>query len=146
MLIYLDMCCLQRPCNDTAQVRVRVEAEAVLGILAFCEAGGAALVSSDALEYEASRNPYPLRQAYAHAAVARAAVIIRLSDAVESRAAGLVAAELAPLDALHLSCAVEAGADYFCTCDDRLLRRGRVAHSSPPKIVSPLELVTELGL
>jgi predicted nucleic acid-binding protein len=146
MLIYLDMCCLQRPCDDMAQVRIRVEAEAVLGILAFCDAGEAGLISSDPLEYEMSRNPYPLRRAYAQAALVRAVTVVRLSAPIEARAGQLAAAGLAPLDALHLSCAVEAGADYFCTCDDRLLRRGRAAQSAPPKIVSPLELVMELGL
>ncbi len=50
-----------------------------------------------------------------------------------------------PLDALHFACAVESGADYFCTCDDRLLKRARAAHSGPPKVVSPLERIAEIG-
>jgi predicted nucleic acid-binding protein len=54
-------------------------------------------------------------------------------------------AGLKPLDALHLSCAVEAGADYLCTCDDRFLKRARAVHSGPPKVVNPLELIREIG-
>ncbi|MFZ3091880.1 MAG: PIN domain-containing protein [Nitrospirota bacterium] len=27
-----------------------------------------------------------------------------------------------PRDALHIACALEAGADYFLTCDDKLIR------------------------
>jgi predicted nucleic acid-binding protein len=53
---------------------------------------------------------------------------------------------LAPLDALHLASAEAAGADYFCTCDDRLLRRARAAAAPPLRAVSPIELVGELGL
>ena len=52
MLIYLDMCSIQRPCDDRTQTRVRIEAEAVLGLLTFCEVGGVSLISSEALEYE----------------------------------------------------------------------------------------------
>lgn len=33
MKIYLDMCCLSRPCDDQSQPRIRVETEAVLAIL-----------------------------------------------------------------------------------------------------------------
>jgi len=36
---------------------------------------------------------------------------------------------LRPFDALHLSSAVEAEADMFCTPDDPLLRRGKEAET-----------------
>jgi len=146
MLIYLDMCCLQRPLDDKSQLRVRLEAEAVLGIISFCESGQAALASSDALEFENGRNPHPVRKAHALAILGKAMHRVRLSPDVEQRAKILIQAGIKPLDALHLSCAVEAGADYFCTCDDRLLKRARAAHAGMPKVIAPLELVAELGL
>ena len=65
MLIYLDMCSLQRPLDDKVQLRVLVETEAVLGIIALCESGQAVLVSSAALEYETGRNSNPVRKAHA---------------------------------------------------------------------------------
>ena len=65
MLIYLDMCSICRPLDDKSQLRVLVESEAVLGIIAVCESGQAELVSSDALDYESERNPNPERKAYA---------------------------------------------------------------------------------
>jgi len=45
MLIYLDLCCFNRPCDDQSQLRVRLETEAKLslqdkvrgGALAFLE-------------------------------------------------------------------------------------------------------------
>lgn len=52
---------------------------------------------------------------------------------------------LKPLDLLHLACAVEARADHFRTCDDRLLKRTRAVHDGPPKVVSPLDLIQEIG-
>jgi hypothetical protein len=41
MKIYLDICSVQRPLDDKAQLRILVEAEAILGILALCESGQA---------------------------------------------------------------------------------------------------------
>jgi len=145
MLIYLDMCSLQRPLDDKSQLRVRLEAEAVIGIISFCESGQAALVSSVALEFETGRNPHPVRRAHALGILGKAQHLVRLSLDVEHRARTLTQAGLKPLDALHLSCAVEVSADYFCTCDDRLLKRARAAHVGMPKVTSPLELVAELG-
>ncbi len=34
MLIYLEMCCLKRQFDDQSQLRIRLETEAVLGLLA----------------------------------------------------------------------------------------------------------------
>lgn len=48
------------------------------------------------------------------------------------------------LDALDLASAVEAGVEYFCTTDDRLLRKGKVADTKSTSVVSPLELVVLL--
>jgi predicted nucleic acid-binding protein len=145
MLLYLDMCSLQRPLDDKTQPRIALEAEAVLGILALCQSGEAQLLSSDALEYEAARNPHPLRKAHTDEVLARVVQVIRVGDEIEQRARKYNEAGLKPLDALHLACAVQAGADYFCTCDDQLLRRARSAHTGPPKVVTPVELIGELG-
>jgi predicted nucleic acid-binding protein len=49
MRISLDTCSLQRPLDDKTQIRIILEADAVLGILGLCEAGALELVSSDAL-------------------------------------------------------------------------------------------------
>ena len=50
-----------------------------------------------------------------------------------------------PLDALHLASGVEADADFFCTCDDRLLKRARQVETGRTRGVSPLDLVTEVS-
>ena len=44
------------------QPRILVEAESVLGGLAFCEAGVIELAASEALEFEVGRNPNPNRK------------------------------------------------------------------------------------
>ena len=50
--VYLDLCAIQRPLDTPNQVRVVLEAEAVLGILSLCDAGQIELISSEALVYE----------------------------------------------------------------------------------------------
>ena len=115
------------------------------GILALVDSGRIQLLSSDALHHETVQNPYAMRQAHALGVLNKAGRMIRLSPAVEAKAQAFAAAGVKPLDSLHLAFAVEAGADYFCTCDDRLLRRARAIQSDPPRIVNPLELLAEVG-
>jgi hypothetical protein len=43
------------------------------------------------------------------------------------------------LDALHLAFVSSAGADYFFTCDDKLLRKAKSLEESGAKPVSPTE-------
>jgi predicted nucleic acid-binding protein len=145
MLIYLDMCSLQRPFDDKRQLRELIEADAVLGIIALCESGQAELVSSEALDFENGRNPHLDRRTYVREVLDQAGRYVQLSPEIEDRARALRDAGIKPLDALHLACAIESRADYFCTCDDRLLKRARVIHAGPPKVVSPLELIAEIG-
>jgi predicted nucleic acid-binding protein len=143
MRIYLDMCSLQRPFDDKKQLRVRMEAEAVLGVLALCQAGKVDLIASDALVFETDANPDAVRRDFAAEAIAKAARLVTLNNEIKARAQSYTAAGVKPLDALHLASAVEAQADYFCTCDDRLLKKAR-SLAAPTKAVSPVELISEL--
>jgi hypothetical protein len=146
MRIYLDVCSIQRPLDDRTQLRVQVEAEAVLGNIAFCESGRAELVDSDALRFETGRNPYPDRRSFTEETLSTAKHFIRSSSAVEQRSREYVENGIKALDALHLASAVEAGADYFCTCDDRLLRRAKAVDTGNTRAVSLLELIEEIDL
>lgn len=55
--IYLDLCCLNRPFDDQHQPRVRLEAEAVLGLVQLARLGDLNWIASDVLDLESSRNP-----------------------------------------------------------------------------------------
>ncbi|HEX3527709.1 MAG TPA: PIN domain-containing protein [Thermoanaerobaculia bacterium] len=144
MKVYLDLCSIQRPLDTKSNPRISVEAEAVLGLLALCLAGQLDLVSSEALVFEAENNPYPVRKQYALEVLSTAKIHIGLDAQIEERARALQSVGIKPLDALHLASAEAAQADYFCTCDDRLLRRAQAAAKSQAKIVSPLDLITEV--
>lgn len=141
MRIYLDMCCLQRPMDDQTHLRIHVEAEAILGVLAWCETGEAELLNSVALNYEVDHNPHPARKAFVQETLLKCQQTIQASDSVERRARIYCDNGLKVLDALHLACAVAAKATYFCTCDDRFYRRAKQLDTSQTLIVSPLELI-----
>ena len=113
MRIYLDMCCLQRPMDDQTPFRIHMETEAILGVLAWCEAGNAELVSSVALNYEVDHNPHPVRKAFVQETLSKSNLIIQASDSVEQRARSYGAHGIKALDALHLACAVEAQASHL---------------------------------
>ncbi len=145
MRVYLDICSIQRPLDDQRQLRIHVETEAILGILALCEKGEIELLSSAAHDIETEQNPYPDRRAHVLDVLSLAAVYVPVSPTVAERVKKYVSAKLGRLDALHLSLAVEGGALYFCTTDDKLHKRGQRVDTKSTLIVSPLELIAHLG-
>ncbi|MCB9434243.1 MAG: PIN domain-containing protein [Ardenticatenaceae bacterium] len=66
------------------------------------------------------------------------------SQTVERRARWFEQAGIKPLDALHLASAEHAEANYFCTCDDKLLKQAKRITDLKTRAVSPLELIQEL--
>ena len=145
-LIYLDNCALQRPLDDRAQFRVRVEADAITAVLGAVEAGAVDLVTSAALRAEASKAPQQNRRDFVQRVLARASRTAPTFDAMAERVETYRRAGIKPFDAIHLASAVGAGADYFCTSDDRLLRKARSVNTETTRVVTPLELATALNL
>jgi predicted nucleic acid-binding protein len=123
MKIYLDGCSLQRPFDDRSQPRIAVEAEAVLVILALSESDRLKLISTDALLFEIARIPDQDRKDIALAILKIAKEAVELTSKIESLAGRFAALGLKPLDALHLAFASGSKVDYFCTCDDKFLKK-----------------------
>ena len=65
---------------------------------------------------------------------------VRVTSEMERRASELSKNGLKPLDAAHLAAAEIAGADYFITCDDRLIRQYRrsLRVLTPPEFILTL--------
>lgn len=143
----LRYCSLQRPLDSTTQIRVALEAEAVLGLITLCRQHSLDLVTSEVLDFEIGRNPHPERRVHAEALLSLASFSVSVGEYEAAMAVAFVSRGLMPLDALHLAAAIGAGADYFCTTDDRLLKRGReLAAEFSVRVRSPIELVEELQL
>jgi predicted nucleic acid-binding protein len=144
MRIYLDACSLQRSLDDRSQPRINIEAEAVLTIFRLVEAGDLELLSSEALEFEIDRIPDQYRKWQAKKMLKLASHIIEVNDEIEARAGGFIKAGIKAMDALHLASASWQKADYFCTCDDKLLKNSSELKKLATKVVSPLQLVAEV--
>jgi predicted nucleic acid-binding protein len=146
MRIYFDSCAIQRPLDHASHVRIQLEIEALIGIFAQVDLGTIGLVSSEALELEIERIPVPLLRQYASNLLEYAVDSVVINEQVEQRARQITALGIKPMDALHLACAEAASVDYFCTCDDRLLKRARDISDLRTVVVSVLELIEELEL
>lgn len=130
--------------DEKNQIRIVLEAEAILGIFTLCESGKIELLSSDALVFENQNNPDSIRKKYAYEVLAKASEFVQLNPKIEKRAKKFNEKGIKPLDAVHLASAEEAQADYFCTCDDRFLKKAKLLKDIKVKVVSPLELIQEI--
>jgi len=142
--LYLDTCCLNRPFDDQSQARVSLESQAILSILAKCEAGVFTLVTSEVVKYENDLNPFPQKKAFVESVISSAALFVAVSDRCETRALELESRGFKSFDALHIAVAESAAADYFCSCDDRLLSKARAENDLAVRDTSPLELAQEI--
>ena len=123
---------------------VALEAEAILAILSLWEAGSLLLISSEILAFEVARNPHPQRRAFVSEIIARANTTVMLNNISEQRAKELEQAGFKAFDALHLALAEIEQVDYFCTCDDRLIKKAQSHKGIAIRVVSPLELAQEV--
>lgn len=142
--IYLDNCSLQRPLDDRSQPKINIEAEAILTILHMVENGQLNIVTSEILEYETGYIPDKYRQEQVFEMLKLADERIVLETKAESLAHRLVQAGVKPMDALHAASAEVAKVDYFCSSDDRLVKKLKSLSMISIDVVSPLELATEV--
>ena len=123
--IYLDTSVYNRPFDDQTQPRIWLETLAFAMILQMVESGALELVGSSVLGYENSRNPFLLRREWVSRCLKLASHHQVVDEGIERRAQELEQQGLKAIDALHVACAEAAGAAYFLTCDDRVVRRYR---------------------
>jgi predicted nucleic acid-binding protein len=143
--VYLDTCSLNRPLDDKAQMRVALEAEAVLGVLTRIEEGAVALVVSDVLTLETQRSSQPERRAFVESVLEGATEFVSLDDTVRDRGKELEKRGFRAFDALHLASAESSRADFFCTCDDGVLKKAAKQKDLRVRVVSPLQLAEEVS-
>lgn len=145
MKIYLDLCAIQRPLDTPNQIRIVLESEAVLGIISLCDAAGRVeLLTSEALLYEGDQGTLSVRKEHTLAVLGKAKGVVKITEKEKYRAANLMVFGIKPLDALHLALAESGNADYFCTCDDKLLRNAKKVKDLRVKVVNPVDLVQEI--
>ncbi len=144
MKIYFDNCSIQRPLDDKNQLRILIESEIILGILLLVESEKIELVSSEVLIFEASRITNIFRREHTLRTLSRAKEVVMLDDEIEKRAEELIGSGIKPIDALHLASAEKIKADYFCTCDDKFLKKAKKINGIRTNVVSISELLKEI--
>jgi predicted nucleic acid-binding protein len=145
MVIYLDVCCLNRPFDDQTQDRIHLEAEAILSILNHSRTAGWSVIGSDAIDYEISKMPDKDKRLMVQILSTMHDAHVRVDAGVEKRALELKKAGLKPLDALHVACAEKAKAEILLTTDDNLLSKAlKNKRTLKVKVENPLRWVMEV--
>ena len=137
MKIYLDTSVYNRPFDDQTQPRIWLETLALALILQLVEAGEATLVNSSVLEFENSKNPFSPRQDWMARCLEQATAYQRVDASIREHAETLEGYGLRAV-----ACAEAAGADYFLTCDDRLLKKQKYINISS---MNPLGFVQKVS-
>ena len=78
MKVYLDTCSLQRPLDAKNQLRILLESEAVLALIALCDTAQIELVPSEALLFETARAVDVTRKEFALEVLQKAAHFIQV--------------------------------------------------------------------
>ena len=125
VILYLDNCCLNRPFDDQLQLRVFVEAEAVLAVILMVDCGIHTLCRSFAIDFEIDKIVDPVRLYEVSRLADKARHFQSVTNEVMQRAAEIHALGIRRLDAAHIACAEALRATVFLTTDDRLLKTAR---------------------
>ena len=123
--VHLDVCSLCRPFDDQAQMRIRLETEAVQLILSHARSGDLVLMISPAHDAEISAIDDPVEREHLLSLLRELGQHADIDvPRARQRAEQLTQRGLGPADAAHLAYAEGVGAG-FVTCDDQLLRQCR---------------------
>lgn len=137
--VYFDTPALNRPFDDQAQSRIRLEAEAVEHLLRAVGEGTPEWVLSDIVLFEVRKCPDEERREMLGLLSREATDRVVLSEAVGRRARELRAQGLRDLDALHLAAAEQGGAEVLRTTDDRFLKAARALRpASSVRVENPV--------
>ena len=138
-LIYLDVCCLNRPFDDWQQERIRLEGQTILDIFNRFYSGEWKLVSSETIEVELKRmgNLDKLNRIRELLQVAANKVI--LTEQIDKRSQEIENLGFGLYDSFHIACAESAKVDVLLTTDDRLLKKAiKYEHLLKVKLDNPV--------
>jgi len=120
--IYLDNCSYNRPFDDQTHLRISIETQAKLYIQSLIRNGELDLIYSYVCFYENYINPFENKKLSISEFSKNAKYCVIENQAILRTASKIITDKIKPLDALHLSCAINAEADYFITVDDGILK------------------------
>jgi len=144
MLVYLDVCCLNRPFDDQCQDRIRLETEAVLAIISECEAGKLTLLTSEVAFWEVEAILNFERREKVRSFLEISHKTIQVDVTVVTRGKEIEQLGFGGYDALHIASAEIGHADVFLTVDDGILSKAkRNSGQIEIKIMNPVSWLME---
>lgn len=143
MLIYLDICCFNRPFDDQADLLVRLQTEAKLHVQDLIRKGELLLAWSAVMDIENLANPDINRKLAVADWKKLSSVDVSVGENIEKVAEALAVIGVKPMDALHVACAIEAKTAYFLTTDKALLRK--MTHDNRTQVVDPVDFIRILS-
>ena len=136
-IVYLDICCFNRPYDDQLQPLIRVETEAKLLIQSEVIKENLDLVWSFIHHYENKDNPFMDRRNQIALWESQAKKIIIFDSEIFAHSQKIMKFGIKPKDALHLACAIASNADFFITTDKKLLNK----QIDKITIINPMEFI-----
>lgn len=146
--IYLDCCAINRPLDDQRHPQVAVEAGAIRQILLLVRWKRANWIGAPILRVEleacADQERKTILLSLMSELCQEQSISIEKTDTMLEKLSPL---RLSLPDAVHLVSAVKVGADFFITCDKRLVKMsGRIESLIGLAVKSPLQAIAELPL
>ena len=120
--VYLDNCTYNRPFDDQTQLRISLETQAKLYIQYLIKNNQIDLVYSYVCFYENYINPLDSNKLSIYEFSKSAKYCVIENNDILLLANKIINANVKPLDALHIACAIYARSDFFITVDDRILK------------------------
>jgi len=90
------------------------------------------------IDFENGLNPYQDNRLEISMMSSIAGYWIKPDEQIRENGKHYEKAGIKPRDALHLACAVHAGADFFITCDDKLAKRAKLMQF-PIQLFNPVD-------
>ena len=123
LVVYLDMCCFNRPYDDQRHPVIRIETEAKLLIQEEIVKKNLDLVWSFILHYENNDNPFADRKSQIALWEAVASKTVTYAPEILASSQAIMGLGIKSKDALHIACAIASNADFFITTDKKLLNK-----------------------
>ena len=119
MRVYLDNCCYNRPFDEQAQLKVRLETVTKLAVQLLMATRVVEYVWPKALDYEISFNPFPKRKVSILWWKDGAAEYVETTEEIIRRGEEIERFGVKPKDALHIAIAAVEGMDYLVSWNFR---------------------------
>lgn len=141
--IYFDVCCYNRPFDDLSQGKIRLETEAILGIVNQCIQKECKVFTSSAIDFELDKmsESYKKQQVLIfYNSIDKQN--ISYDEKINIRAKELSKYNIRYLDGLHVAFCESSEIEYLVTTDKVLINAAKKAELGT-KVVNPVEFIME---